>query len=79
MINAHSKASKASSTQKKYEAYKELSEKDLNDFLAAYNTGKYALEQSMYIEAREWASKALFVNPNYKPALALIEKIDNGE
>ena len=79
LINAHSKASKASSTQKKYEAYKELSEKDLNDFLAAYNTGKYALEQSMYIEAREWASKALFVNPNYKPALALIEKIDNGE
>ena len=79
LINAHSKASKASSAKNKYEAYKELSEKNLNDFLAAYNTGKYALEQSMYIEAREWASKALFVNPNYKPAQALIEKIDNGD
>lgn len=79
LINAHSKASKASSAKKKYEAYKQLSEANLEDFLAAYNTGKYALEQSMYIEAREWASKALFTNPNYKPAQALIEKIDKGE
>ena len=47
--------------------------------LAAYNTGKYALELSMYMEAREWASKALFVNPNYKPAQTLVDKIDNGD
>ena len=79
LINAHSKASKASSTKKKYEAYKQISNANSEDFLAAYNTGKYALEQSMYIEAREWASKALFINPNYKPAQALIEKIDKGE
>ncbi|MBR1486321.1 MAG: hypothetical protein IJ859_13065, partial [Synergistaceae bacterium] len=79
LINAHSKASKANNAKKKYEAYKQLSEANLNDFLAAYNTGKYALEQSMYIEAREWASKALFANPNYKPAKDLIEKIDNGD
>ena len=51
----------------------------MNDYLAAYNTGRYALEQSMYIEAREWASKALFVNPNYIPAKNLIDKIDSGE
>lgn len=79
LIAAHSKASKASNAQKKYESYKQLSEADINDYLAAYNAGKYALELSMYMEAREWASKALFVNPNYKPAQALIEKIDNGD
>ena len=79
LINAHKKASKANNAKKKYEAYKQLSEADNNDFLAAYNTGKYALEQSMYVEAREWASKALFVNPNYKPAKTLIDKIDNGD
>ena len=78
LIDAHSKASKESSAKKKYEAYKQLSNTNLDDFLAAYNAGKYALEQSMYVEAREWASKALFVNPNYKPAKALIEKIDSG-
>lgn len=79
LINAHSKASKANNSKKKYEAYKQLSEADNNDYLAAYNTGRYALEQSMYIEAREWVSKALFVNPNYVPAKKLIEKIDNGD
>ena len=79
LIAAHSKASKASNAKKKYESYKQLSEADINDYLAAYNTGKYALELSMYTEAREWASKALFVNPNYKPAQALIDKIDNGD
>ena len=79
LINAHSKAAKASNSKKKYEAYKLLSNADVNDFLAAYNTGKYALEQSMYMEAREWASKALFINPNYKPAQNLIAKIDNGD
>ena len=79
LINEHKKASKANSAKKKYEAYKQLSEANDNDFLAAYNTGKYALEQSMYVEAREWASKALFINPNYKPAKTLIEKIDNGD
>lgn len=79
LINAHKKASKANNTKKKYEAYKQLSEANNDDFLAAYYTGKYALERSMYMEAREWASKALFVNPNYKPAKTLIEKIDNGD
>ena len=79
LITAHSKASKANNAQKKYESYKQLSEADVNDYLAAYNTGKYALELSMYIEAREWSSKALFVNPNYTPAQALIEKIDKGD
>ena len=79
LITAHSKASKASNARKKYESYKQLSEADINDYLAAYNTGKYALELSMYTEAREWASKALFVNPNYKPAQTLIDKIDNGD
>ena len=79
LLNAHSKAAKANSSKKKYEAYKQLSEADNNDYLAAYNTGRYALEQSMYIEAREWASKALFINPNYAPAKKLIEKIDNGD
>ncbi|MBQ7578050.1 MAG: hypothetical protein IJT21_07295 [Synergistaceae bacterium] len=78
LINAHVKASKASSAKNKYEAYKKISDANINDYLAAYNTGKYALDQSMYIEAREWASKALFANPNYKPAKDLIEKIDKG-
>ena len=81
LINAHLKAAKANNAKKKYEAYKQLSESgsDNNDYLAAYNTGRYALEQSMYIEAREWFSKALFINPNYAPAQKLIEKIDNGD
>lgn len=78
LISAHSRASKANNSKKKYEAYKKISEENPEDFLAAYNTGKYALEQSMYGEAREWASKALFFNPNYKPAKDLIDKIDNG-
>ena len=78
LINAHAKAAKESSARKKYESYKKLSEsdKDLIDFLAAYQTGKYALELSMYVEAREWASKALYINPKYKPAIELIKKID---
>ena len=78
LINAHAKAAKGSSAKKKYESYKKLSEsdKDLIDFLAAYQTGKYALELSMYVEAREWASKALYINPKYKPAIELINKID---
>ncbi|MBR0076330.1 MAG: hypothetical protein IJP96_11310, partial [Synergistaceae bacterium] len=79
LINAHLKAAKGSSAKNKYEAYKKLSDADMSDYLAAYNTGRYALELSMYIEAREWASKALFVNPNYQPAKTLIEKIDNGD
>lgn len=78
LVSAHSRASKANNSKKKYEAYKKISEENPEDFLAAYNTGKYALEQSMYGEAREWASKALFFNPNYKPAKDLIDKIDNG-
>lgn len=78
LINAHVKASKANNAAKKYEAYKKISDANINDYLAAYNTGKFALDQSMYIEAREWASKALFANPNYKPAKDLIEKIDKG-
>ncbi|MBR0233107.1 MAG: hypothetical protein IJQ47_03580, partial [Synergistaceae bacterium] len=79
LINAHLKAAKGSSAKNKYEAYKKLSDADMSDYLAAYNTGRYAFELSMYIEAREWASKALFVNPNYQPAKTLIEKIDNGD
>ena len=79
LINLHTKASKASTAKKKYDAYRKISDSNMNDYLAAYNTGRYALEQSMYIEAREWASKALFVNPNYIPAKNLIDKIDSGE
>ena len=79
LLSEHSRASKANNAKKKYEAYKKISDDNPDDFLAAYNTGKYALEQSMYVEAREWASKALFFNPNYKPAKDLIDKIDNGD
>lgn len=79
LIDAHLKASKESSTKKKYESYKRLSDADVDDFLAAYNAGQHALKLSRYAEARELASKALFVNPRYRPARALIEKIDKGE
>ena len=79
LIDAHSKAAKGSSTKKKYEGYKQLSDANVEDFLAAYNTGQHALKLSKYAEAREYASKAVFVNPRYKPAQTLIEKIDKGD
>ena len=79
LINAHLTAAKANSAKKRYENYKNISDANLNDYLAAYNTGKNALDMSMYSEAREYFSKALFVNPKYKPAKELIDKIDNEE
>ena len=79
LIDAHAKAAKMNNTKKKYEAYASLSEANANDYLASYNAGRYAFELKFYTQAREWAEKSLYINPDYKPAQALVEKIDGGK
>ena len=79
LIDAHLKALKPAKAEPKYKLFKEISDENNNDYLAAFKTGENALKLSMYVEAREWAMKALFINPNYKPAQDLINKIDGGK
>lgn len=62
--------------KKKYESYKHLSDANTYDYLASYNAAKYAFSLHRVMEAREYAMKALFINPEYKPARALVSKID---
>ena len=76
LITAHSKAEKMGSPKKKYESYVEIANSNLRDYLASYNAGKYAVELSMYSEAKEWLEKSLRVNPDYKPAQTLLKKIE---
>ena len=75
LLEAHSKASKMSNTEKKYEAYVKLAQSTLYDYLASYNAAKYAMELSMSTRAMEWIEKTLLINPEYKPAKALMTKI----
>ena len=75
LLEAHSKAAKMIGAKKKYEAYMKLAQSTLYDYLASYNAAKYAFELSMFKEAEEFADKALLINPEYKPAKALMTKI----
>lgn len=76
LIAAHMKADKAVNNSKKYEGYKQLSDANNRDYLASYNAAKYAFSLKRIMEAREYAMKSLFINPGYKPAKALVSKID---
>ena len=76
LIAAHMKADKAVNTKKRYESWKQLSDTNTNDYLASYNAAKYAFSLYRLTEAREYAMKALFINPGYKPAASLVSKID---
>ena len=75
LLEAHYKAEKMTGAKKKYEAYMNLAQSTLYDYLASYNAAKYAFELSMFKEAEEFADKALLINPEYKPAKSLMEKI----
>lgn len=75
LLEAHTKAAKTIGAKKKYEAYMKLAQSTLYDYLASYNAAKYAFELSMFKEAEEFADKALLINPEYKPAKSLMEKI----
>lgn len=78
LLEAHTKAAKMIGAKKKYEAYMKLAQSTLYDYLASYNAAKYAFELSMFKEAEEFADKALLINPEYKPAKSLMEKIKRG-
>lgn len=75
LLEAHSKAEKMTGAKQKYEAYMNLAQSTLYDYLASYNAAKYAFELSMFKEAEEFADKALLINPEYKPAKSLMAKI----
>ena len=77
LILAHNNAWKYKNTNRRGEAYKrfcEMAQGPNNDYLAAYKAGLLAPGVG---EAKTWLRKTLEMNPNYKPAQAALERLEN--
>jgi curli biogenesis system outer membrane secretion channel CsgG len=68
---AHNGARKLSG-RRAYDKYVELANTYGDDYLAAYQAGKFAPNKN---DARTWYDRALAINPNYEPARQAREKL----
>jgi curli biogenesis system outer membrane secretion channel CsgG len=71
---AHINARKLSG-KKAYEKYVELANSYGGDYLAAYQAGRIAQQLKQKDDARAWCEKALAINPDYKPAREVLQKL----
>lgn len=68
-IAAHKKLIRSNARDRNtYNGYAALANSYQGDYLAAYQAGATALAMGMVSEANEWFSRALAINPDYKPA-----------
>ena len=73
LVERHKQAEKMLSRDEKFNRYTEIFNAAPYDYLAAYQAAKIAFDIGHNVEAREWAEKALSVNPRYTPAKKILK------
>ncbi|MBQ3586576.1 MAG: hypothetical protein II964_07660, partial [Synergistaceae bacterium] len=73
LVERHKQAEKMLSRDEKFNRYTEIFNAAPYDYLAAYQAAKIAFDIGHNVEAKEWAEKALSVNPRYTPAKKILK------
>lgn len=71
--NNHKHAEEISSNKGKFKRYTEIFARYPADYFAAYQASRIALNMGRKSAAKEWAQKALAINPNYNPAKKILQ------
>lgn len=69
----HKRAEAIGSNKGKFKRYTDIFARYPSDYFAAYQASKTALSMGRKSSAKEWAEKALSVNPNYEPAKKILQ------
>ena len=73
LLERHKQAEKMLSRDEKFNRYTEMFNASPSDYLAAYQAAKIAFDIGHNADAKEWAEKALSVNPRYSPAKKILK------
>lgn len=77
LVERHKQAERMLSNDEKFHRYTKMFNASPSDFFAAYQAAKIAFDVGHNSDAKEWAEKALSVNPSYNPAKKILRAAKN--